>query len=197
MEKVFDALIDSFLENKVGIQENFIPNSLLLNLRNNILELQNQGKLKRAGTGSNPTTNNLSNVRGDQICWLDRIHNNAVENQFLDILDNFIEYLNTTCYTGIKSYEFHYTLYEKGTYYHKHLDQFTNKDSRKYSLIVYLNEDWQENDGGELEIELNEQTYKITPTMGKCVFFKSNEIPHAVLTTQKNSLSITGWLKTK
>ena len=196
MEKVFDTLIDSFLENKVGIQENFIPNSLLLNLRNNILELQNQGKLKRAGTGSNSNKNALTNVRGDQICWLERTHNNASENQFLDILDTFIEYLNTTCYTGIKSYEFHYTLYEKGTYYHKHLDQFTNKDSRKYSLIVYLNENWQKNDGGELAVELDQETYKITPTMGKCVFFKSNEIPHAVLTTQKNRLSITGWLKT-
>jgi SM-20-related protein len=63
-------------------------------------------------------------------------------------------------------------------------------------MILYLNKNWQENDGGELEIELNEQTYKISPTMGKCVFFKSNEIPHAVLTTQKNRLSITGWLKT-
>ena len=102
MKKVFDTLIDSFLENKVGIQENFIPNSLLLNLRNNILELHNQGKLKRASTGSNTNKNTLTNVRGDQICWLERPHNNASENQFLDILDTFIEYLNTTCYTGIK-----------------------------------------------------------------------------------------------
>jgi Rps23 Pro-64 3,4-dihydroxylase Tpa1-like proline 4-hydroxylase len=51
--------------------------------------------------------------------------------------------LNATCYTGITDYEFHYTLYEKGSFYKKHFDQFRNNDSRQYSMIMYLNTNWQ------------------------------------------------------
>ena len=36
----------------------------------------------------------------------------------------------------------------------------------------------------------------ISPQNGKCVFFKSSELPHEVLMTNVPRLSITGWLKT-
>jgi len=36
---------------------------------------------------------------------------------------------------------------------------------------------------------------KISPTQGKTVFFKSNELVHEVLVTQNTRMSITGWLK--
>jgi SM-20-related protein len=35
----------------------------------------------------------------------------------------------------------------------------------------------------------------ITPTQGKTVFFKSDELLHEVLVTQTTRMSITGWLK--
>ncbi len=37
-------------------------------------------------------------------------------------------------------------------YYHEHKDQFKNNSDRKYSLINYLNKDWQEKDGGALMV---------------------------------------------
>jgi SM-20-related protein len=49
-------------------------------------------------------------------------------------------------------------------------------------------------DGGELLIHKNNNQI-ITPTQGKTVFFKSDELLHEVLVTQTTRMSITGWLK--
>ncbi|HTN18129.1 MAG TPA: 2OG-Fe(II) oxygenase [Chitinophagaceae bacterium] len=135
-------------------------------------------------------------VRTDVIYWLDRAHNDTVENDFFDLMDAFVLHLNSTCYTGITGYEFHYALYEKGSFYKKHLDQFRNNESRQYSMIMYLNEDWMQGDGGELCIyPAGKQIQNISPENGKSVFFKSSELEHEVLLTNKPRLSITGWLK--
>jgi SM-20-related protein len=110
-------------------------------------------------------------------------------------MDTFVDYLNRECYTGITGYEFHYTLYEPGRFYKKHIDQFKNNSSRQFSMITYLNDAWQEDYGGHLCIYNDEQVQKILPENGKSVFFKSNELPHEVLPSSQPRLSITGWLK--
>ena len=110
-------------------------------------------------------------------------------------MDEFIIHLNNSCYAGITGYEFHYTLYEEGSFYKKHIDRFQNSDSRQFSMIFYLNPDWIEGDGGELCVYKNDLEQKISPVNSRVVFFKSNELPHEVLVTNKQRLSITGWLK--
>ncbi len=196
MKDVFDALIDSFICNKIGITNDFLSAALLSQLKNNLLELYVANAFSGAGTGSNKLVHYDAQFRGDHIYWLDRSHNNASENAFFNIMDAFILYLNETCYTGITNYEFHYALYNEGTYYKKHIDQFQEKDNRKYSMIIYLNTDWIIGDGGELCIHHSNNTIQnIAPNNGKSVFFKSNQLEHEVLLTNKPRLSITGWLK--
>lgn len=149
-----------------------------------------------AGTGNQALVNQDKSVRGDVIYWLDRQHNNAHENTFFDVMDAFVVYLNRSCYTGITGYEFHYTLYETGSFYRKHLDQFRNNDSRQYSMIIYLNTGWLPADGGQLSIyHANGDAQQVDPSSGKTVFFKSSELEHEVQLTNKPRLSITGWLK--
>jgi SM-20-related protein len=60
---------------------------------------------------------------------------------------------------------------------------------------MYLNVNWVEKDGGQLSITRAEGDQQITPVNGKTVFFRSNEMEHEVLVTNKPRLSITGWLK--
>jgi SM-20-related protein len=197
LENIFNTLINSFIDNKVGIANNFINEPLALRLKENLSRLYTQKQLRAAGTGNDQIAVQNKLVRSDIIYWLDREHNDAGENDFFDLMDDFIIHLNSNCYTGITGYEFHYTLYEKGSFYKKHIDQFRNNDSRKYSMIMYLNAGWQENDGGELCIQHDDDTVqKISPLNGKTVFFKSNELEHEVLVTHKPRMSITGWLKT-
>jgi len=195
LEKIFDCLIDSYIDNKVGIADNFLSLSLSTHLKENLISLFEKQRLLSAGIGNNIVVNQDKLIRSDVIYWLDRSHNDQHENDFFDLMDNFVRYLNQTCYTGITGYEFHYTLYESGTFYKKHIDQFQNNGSRQYSMIMYLNDDWIEGDGGELRIYKEETTQNISPNNGKSVFFKSSDLAHEVLVTNKKRMSITGWLK--
>ncbi len=195
MQQPFNDLINSFIDHKVGIAENFLSASLSAHLKENLINLYSNNQLSAAGTGNAAVIVSNKSVRSDAIYWLDRKHNNPHENDFFDLMDHFVSHLNSTCYTGITGYEFHYTLYRKGDFYKRHLDQFKNNDSRQYSMIMYLNTDWKEEDGGELCIYHKDSQQHISPVHGKSVFFKSSELEHEVLLVHKPRMSITGWLK--
>jgi len=196
MESSFETLINSYIETRVGIAEHFLSDVLALHLKNNLLKLHEQNHMHAAGTGNTGNIVHDKKTRGDSIYWLDRKHNNVYENVFLDQMDAFVAYLNANCYTGIKSYEFHYTIYQHGSFYKKHTDQFQNDSNRAFSIVSYLNTNWSEQHGGKLCIHHSDNEQHISPTNGKTVFFKSNEIEHEVLPTNADRLSITGWLKT-
>ncbi len=151
--------------------------------------------MKQAGTGNEANAAIDQAVRGDMIYWLDRSHGDQHENAFFDLMDSFVTYLNASCYAGITGYEFHYALYGAGSFYRRHLDQFHSDDSRQFSMIMYLNADWQQGDGGELCIHKNDIQQNISPDSGKVVFFRSSALEHEVLMTHKPRMSITGWLK--
>lgn len=196
MENEFETLISSFIDNKVGLHYNFLKLDLSKQLQEHLLQLFEDNRLKLAGVGNDTKFQNDKSVRNDIIYWLDRKHENIHENAFLDVIDEFVKYLNRTCYSGITGYEFHYAMYEKGSFYKRHLDQFKDNGHRAFSMIIYLNPEWLDNDGGELCIYHSDHSQIVNPTNGKCVFFKSSELEHEVLLNNKNRMSITGWLKT-
>ncbi len=195
MKNESEQLITSFITDKIGITPHFITDKLALNLKKHLLHLLKENLMVPAKIGNNNETSINSSVRGDRIYWLDRKHNNVSENDFLDQIEDFILLLNRSCFAGITSYEFHYSFYDIGSFYTKHYDQFKNNNSRAYSMISYLNDEWKIADGGELMVYQNYNNQKITPTQGKTVLFRSDELQHEVLVTQKPRMSITGWLK--
>jgi SM-20-related protein len=194
MNEQFDLLIDSYLKNKVGIATEFLTETLSSGLRQNIKYLQESGQMKAAGIG-NGEKDIHQQTRTDKICWLSKTSENIFEMEFLQHAEDFIEYLNRACYAGINAYEFHYAVYDEGSYYKRHKDQFKNNNSRKYSLVTYLNENWLNEDGGGLQLYDNENTTPILPHSQTAVLFKSDETEHAVLIANRPRLSISGWLK--
>ncbi len=195
MKNPFDLLIDTYLENKIGIDAGFLSERLSNGLQQNILQLQEDGMMNAAGIGNKEVKDADQKMRSDKIYWLDKSHDNAFEQEFLQLADNFVEHLNSTCYTGINGYEFHYAVYEEGSFYKRHTDQFKNDSNRKFSLISYLNKDWLEEDGGQLWVYPEEKVQKILPHSQTAVFFKSNEMEHEVTKANRPRMSITGWLK--
>lgn len=195
MEACFETLIASYLDANVGIVDHFIPEELGQHLIDRLVTLNAQNLMKAAGIGNAAKLVQNSAIRTDAIYWLDRSSNNEHENAFLDQVEAFIAYLNRSCYTGITGYEFHFALFDTGSFYRKHLDQFQDNSSRQFSMITYLNPHWNSEDGGELCIYKDAVPQRIAPTHRKTVFFKSNELVHEVLETHKPRLSITGWLK--
>lgn len=195
MNASFETLITSYIDHKIGITEDFLSVALCRNLRDNLLSLNDSNLLLQAGVGNDGKMVHDTLIRSDTIYWLDKKHNNSFEDEFFDTMDEFVAYLNENCFTSIKSYEFHYSLYEPGSFYRPHLDQFEDDSKRQFSMISYLNANWQTKDGGELLIHQDHQNQSITPTQGKTVFFKSDELLHEVLVTNERRMSVTGWLK--
>ena len=195
MNNTFDLLIDSYLDNKVGIDAAFISERLSNGLQEHIQQLQQDDQMIFAGIGNAKIKDAQQKVRGDKIYWLAKNHHNSYEQEFLQLVEDFIDRLNSTCYTGINAYEFHYAVYEEGSFYKRHKDQFKNNSNRKYSLISYLNNNWQEEDGGELIIYQDNGPQKISPHAQTAVFFKSDEMEHEVTKANKQRMSISGWLK--
>jgi SM-20-related protein len=195
MTQHFDLLIDSYLQNNIGIDTLFLSDELSQGLQQNILRLNKEEKMSQAQIGNDLQKDKQQTMRSDKIYWLDKAHNNRFENEFLSLVENFIEHLNKTCYTGINAYEFHYALYEEGTFYKRHKDQFKNDSNRKYSLISYLNNNWAEVDGGQLCVYQHGEVQKILPHSQTSVFFKSDQMEHEVQLANRSRMSITGWLK--
>jgi SM-20-related protein len=195
MNQHFDLLIDSYLENKVGIDTQFLSEALSKGLQQNIHQLENDGLMTAAGIGNEATKDTNQKMRGDKIYWMDKHHDNVFEQAFLQQIEDFIDRLNKTCYTGINGYEFHYAVYEEGSSYKKHKDQFKNDSNRKYSLINYLNENWLEEDGGQLRMYQENGVQQVSPIAQTAVFFKSDEMVHEVMVANRSRMSITGWLK--
>jgi SM-20-related protein len=195
MRNPHDQLIDSFLENNIGIDTDFLSDDLSNGLQENIKNLQADNLMTYAGVGNETIMDTKQQMRGDKIYWMDKSHDNTFEQQFLKQVESFIERLNSTCYTGINGYEFHYAVYGQGAGYKRHKDQFKNDSNRKYSLINYLNNDWLEADGGQLLVYQKEEVQKIQPQSQTAVFFKSDEMEHEVVKANRSRMSITGWLK--
>ena len=196
MELQFEQLISGFLEKRVGISNEFLNEELASQLRKNLKTLYENEALQLAGIGNDHLYSQNKDIRRDKIFWLEKKSENPFEQEFFRLIDDFVHYLNRTCFTSIKSYEFHYALYEKGAFYKKHIDQFKSDDRRVFSVIMYLNDTWTENDGGELKLYLDAGIEIISPTNQKCVFFKSNELAHEVSQSNVPRMSVTGWLKT-
>lgn len=195
MTEHFDLLIDSYLQNNIGIDTLFLSDKLSQGLQQNIIQLDKNDQMSAAQIGNELHKDRQQTIRSDKIYWMDKSHDNVFENEFLQLAEDFIERLNETCYTGINGYEFHYALYEAGTSYKRHKDQFKNNSNRKYSLINYLNNNWTEQDGGQLCVYNHGTTQKILPHSQTAVFFKSDEMEHEVQLANRSRMSITGWLK--
>ncbi|WP_223860216.1 2OG-Fe(II) oxygenase [Spirosoma validum] len=200
-EMLFEPIIDGILTNGYGMTDNFLAPGDVTALAGRLRERRAAGQFRAAGIGNQQVTVE-NTIRGDEILWLEEATATPEETAFLLRIGEFVQYVNRTCYLGLRDYEFHYALYPPGTFYKRHLDQFRSDSRRKLSVICYLNTDWQESDGGQLAIylpdsdETSEQQITVSPVGGRLVCFESGRLEHEVLPATRERLSVTGWLKT-
>lgn len=196
----FEPIIDGILTDGYGLADDFLTPAETSALARQLHARKQAGQFREAGTG--PGQALVENaIRGDEILWLDEATATREEEAFLHRIGQFMQYLNQTCYLGLRTLEFHYALYPPGTVYKRHLDQFRSDPRRKLSVICYLNPNWQLADGGQLALYLpnadgTERTETIAPVGGRLVCFESGRLEHEVLPATRNRLSLTGWLKT-
>ena len=199
-ELLYEPLIDGILAHGYGIMNDFLSPSEVAALRACLQNQREAGQFRLAGIGNQQVSVEKA-IRGDEILWLDKATATLEEAAFLQRIGQFAEYVNQTCYLGLRDCEFHYALYPTGTFYKRHLDRFRSDSRRKLSVICYLNDNWQEADGGQLVLYLpetdgSERQVTVAPAGGRLVCFDSGQLEHEVLPATRDRLSLTGWLKT-
>ena len=198
LNPIYEKVIEDLLNQQYSVVDNFFSSNEVEALRNILLNKYEEDEFKKAAIGNQFSEQIVRAIRGDFISWINEKELECAEKVFFDKINDFSQYLNRTCFLGIQEHEFHYALYPKGTFYKRHLDTFQNDDSRKLSIVCYLNdEDWQPEYGGELVLYKEEGDVTLYPLKGRVVIFESQIIEHEVKPVEQKRLSITGWLKTR
>jgi len=151
--------------------------------------------MKKAGIGRGRDLIRDSSVRRDRIAWLQG--NSTPQGALFDFFEAVRAGLNQRLFLGLRRFEAHYATYHSGDFYRKHLDSFRGRALRVVSLVLYLNEGWRPEDGGELQVFSREDEVcgLVMPEKGRMVLFLSEEIPHEVLPANRTRYSIACWFR--
>ncbi|MFT7157233.1 MAG: SM-20-related protein [Parvicella sp.] len=193
----FEQLIQGLINDQYGCCDHFIPQETAEGLRQNMALHNATGNLKQAGIGNKFNLQKDTTIRNDKVAWIEVDSVVPFEDIYLQKIWRFINYLNKTCFTSIITFESHYAKFEKGSFYKKHIDQFKSEKGRKFSIVLYLNQDWLTADEGMLSLYPKEgKQINIAPIEGRMVFFRSDEMEHEVHPSPtRDRRSIAGWLK--
>lgn len=214
--------------NKNGyvILDNFISSDLALELKSDVANLRSKGKFKIAKIGQDSTNTLNTDIRVAETCFLgetklqdvpngarqklydilDGVRSDLSGNPLLDEVDSNGQLEKAAPSLDPSLSELLYAHYPLGGFYRRHVDSVQNSASvlRTYSLLLYLNDEWKESDGGCLRIHLdsggdylpiNEEPnfIDVEPKASTLVLFKSDKIPHEVLDTTVERNAVVGW----
>ncbi len=193
-EDILEQIADQLADSHYAIIDNFLTLQEVDDLLAVFDIHKKEGNFKAAAIGDSDKKQVNQSIRKDLIKWIDTETAFTPTQNFLRRMDDVKQYLNRTCFLGIKEYETHFTIYPPGAFYKRHLDQFKDSGNRKISFICYLNRDWQPEHGGELRMYLPEGIKDVTPTAGKLACFRSDVVEHEVLVSHANRYSLTGWM---
>lgn len=208
---ISDSLLDDLTQQHYCVIDHFIPDDLIASLRALALARQQKGLMHQAGISKNALTNPA--LRGDHIAWLDESDPHPAVRQYFALLDALQLLVNRHLMMGLDNVETHFALYPAGSSgYATHIDQFhqhrhhSTDGRRALTLIIYLNDHWPKDAGGELRLYLGQYTeppsqeaahIDIAPIGGRLVLFLSARFWHAVLPAKQPRLSVTGWFKSR
>ncbi|GCC50747.1 oxidoreductase [Chryseotalea sanaruensis] len=194
MNELFDSVADGLVDKSYAIIDNFLTTDEVAQILTLPHFNQHEQLFKKAGIGKNADLQINEAIRGDYILWLDKNTAPPAAMVYLNRLNELIQHLNRSLFLSMKDYEVHMTVYPVGTYYKRHLDQFKKDDHRKLSVICYLNTNWKEEEGGQLRIYTDHDSFDVLPVAGRLVCFRSDVLEHEVLPATRQRLSLTGWI---
>jgi SM-20-related protein len=160
-----------------------------------ILDRSDALQAARIGRGQDKTRDR--SVRRDKIAWLQG--ETAAQAALFRVFESVRCGLNQRLFLGLKRFEAHYATYHPGDFYRKHVDSFQGRASRVVSMVLYLNDQWQQTDGGTLQVFNRDSDLEIcgrvSPELGRLAVFMSEEIPHEVLPANRTRYSVACWFR--
>ncbi|WP_245000293.1 2OG-Fe(II) oxygenase [Marinobacter daepoensis] len=194
-----DALADG-LSQKAWIELDLsarLPVGLIEALRNEVEILDRTKAMEQAGIGRGTDLVKDRGVRRDRIAWMEGF--TAPQAELFSFFEMIRLGLNQRLFLGLKRYEAHYATYQSGDFYRRHLDSFRGRASRMVSLVLYLNESWGLEDGGELRVfdamDQDQVVGLVRPEAGRAVLFLSEDVAHEVLPAKRTRYSIACWFR--
>ncbi|MFJ4545996.1 2OG-Fe(II) oxygenase [Pseudomonas sp. NPDC088885] len=188
-------IVDDLADHGWSQQNIFLPAGLTRELAAECRKREAEGELAPAAVGRGPFSEIREGIRGDHIQWIDPGQAESSD-RYLNLMESLREALNRGLFLGLEDFECHFALYPPGAFYRRHVDRFRDDDKRMVSVVVYLNDAWLPEDGGQLRMYLNdERVHDVQPTGGCLVVFLSDEVPHEVLPANRERLSLTGWFR--
>ena len=194
-----ERIAAALLEQGFITLDDFLPSALVAQLATETRDLRQGQDWRPASIGRGAGQHLNEGIRSDQIRWLEPDTATPTQRHYLGILEELRQAINRTLFLGLFEFEGHLAVYPPGAFYRKHLDQFRGTQHRLVTVILYLNPDWREEDGGQLRIypdPADEGCYQdLLPVAGRLVCFLSGDFPHEVLPARRERLSITGWFR--
>lgn len=179
----------------------FIEPELISELRAECRRFVAKGALRAAAVGSGADRQTRSDIRTDEIRWLEEADATPAQQRCLAHFEALRRALNRELQLGLFDFECHFSRYAPGALYRKHLDQFRGDGRRRLSCVLYMNENWARQDGGELRLHLDAagagKFEDVLPVAGTLVLFLSERFAHEVLPAKRERLSLAGWFRTR
>jgi SM-20-related protein len=194
----FEPIIDALADTGWLVLPNFFPADAVSALRQQALSQWQAGSFHAAGIGQGSGLNVNQAIRGDQVQWLEPCTQGAL-GQWQGFVEQLRLELNRSLYLGLFEYEHHFALYPAGAFYRSHIDNFRGTSARLVTTLLYLNDTWQTQDGGQLRLYTDGtqdgEFRDIEPQGGTVILFLSERFWHEVLPANRQRLSLTGWLR--
>jgi len=192
-----DHIVDELEHQGWSVAAAWLSPSLVTELAREIRRARAAGAFRRAGVDRDGRIE--AAVRGDEILWLDEASASPALRAVLARLEGLREAVNRELQLGAVELELHFAVYPAGAAYTIHVDRFRDDDTRVLSLVLYLNEAWDEADGGALRLHLGavpiESSVDVVPSGGTLVVFLADRFPHEVLPARRERLSLAGWFR--
>jgi SM-20-related protein len=181
----------------IAVRDRFLTRPQIRALADSARKRRERGGFAAARIGADRRLQRRAEIRGDSICWLTEPLF-APERALLARLEGLRVQMNREAFLGLFELELHYAWYPPGTGYARHVDQPQDRNQRRVSLVLYLNERWEPSDGGELRIFGDDERHRdIEPKGGRLVVFLTDRREHEVLPTRQSRLSLTGWFRSR
>jgi SM-20-related protein len=197
-----DAMLaESLRERGFGVVEGFLAEATWRSLAREARRGHARGRFRRAGVGRGASFRVAPEIRNDAVLWIDPAAPTRAQRRWLARVERLRLALNQSLYLGLLDYEGHLARFAPGAHYRTHLDRFADASHRVVSLVLYLNDDWSEADGGALRLYLgapDEAPWEdVVPRGGTVAAFLSGEIAHEVRPATRERFSLVGWLTTR
>lgn len=197
LDPQLQAVVEGLCGEGYVVLPDFLPSAQVSALRDELLAHDAADGLKPAGVGRNPKLHDRQGERRDRIRWLDG--SSVAQRDYLDRLEALRLAINGALFLGLFDVENHFALYEAGGFYRRHRDAFSHHNPRVVSCVTYLNDGWQEADGGHLKLWHSPLSQvpvaQVLPEGGTLVCFLSEQVPHEVMPATRTRLSLAGWFR--